>query len=69
MGRFDPVVQPLVRSVIGTAAIRAECHIVAAEFVGHHDARLPPSAQLGRDDIKLTHTALKRFAKQLPAYP
>lgn len=44
MGRFDPVVQPLVRSVIGTAAIRAECSIVAAEFVGHHDARLPPSA-------------------------
>jgi hypothetical protein len=44
MGRPDPVVQPLVRSVIGTAAIRAECHIVTAEFVGHNDARLSPSA-------------------------
>jgi len=44
MGRLDPVVQPLVRSVIGTAAIRAEYHIVTAEFVGHHDARLSPSA-------------------------
>jgi len=44
VGRLDPVVQPLVRSVIGTAAIRAECHIVTPEIVGHHDARLSPSA-------------------------
>jgi hypothetical protein len=33
-----------VGPVIGTAAIRAECNIVAPEFVGHHDARLTPSA-------------------------
>ncbi len=44
VGRFDPVVQPLVGPVIGTAAIRAEHNIFAAEFVGHHDARLTPSA-------------------------
>jgi len=44
VGRFDPVIKPLVGPVIGAAAIRAECNIVAAEFVGHHDARLTPSA-------------------------
>jgi len=44
VGRVDPVIQPLVGPVIGTAAIRAECHIVAPEFVGHRDARLTPLA-------------------------
>ncbi len=29
MGCFDPVVQPLVRSVIGAAAIRAKGNVVA----------------------------------------
>ena len=41
---FDPIVQPLMGSMIGTAAIRAECDVVAPQLVGYHDARLPPSA-------------------------
>jgi len=44
MRRFDPVVQPLVGPMIGTAAIVAEGKVVASQLVGHHDVRLPPSA-------------------------
>ena len=41
---FDPVVQPLVGPMIGTAVIVSECCVVALQLVGHHDARLTPSA-------------------------
>ena len=47
MRGFDPVVQPLVGPMIGTAVIVSECNIVAPKLVGHHDARLtPPVHQL-----------------------
>lgn len=37
---FDPVVQPLVGMMVGTAAIHPERGVVAPELVGHHDPRL-----------------------------
>ncbi len=44
MRGFDPVVQPLMGPMIGTAAIHAERDVIAPELVGHHDVRLTPSA-------------------------
>lgn len=44
MRDFVSVVQQLVGPMIGTAALASECNVVAPQLVGHHNARLLPSA-------------------------